>query len=833
MKRHFWFGEWLDDAGLDEALGGLEARLARTLCRPFPFDELLAACETLAGRLTPGDEIRERLAELACETTPREDVAGLMEGISKALSRGALLERMRSELGCSRPGVLSRKYPGRQFESWAPLGCVVHVMPSNVFTVAALGLVEGLLPGNVNVVKVSARDSAFGARFAEALCALDASGRLKEFVAVTHVASKDPSRLRGLFAHADAISAWGGEKAIAAVRQSAPQGARVVSWGHKVSFGYVAAECLVEGGPEREAALEGAALDVCRLDQQACSSPQTIFVEADAEGVDRFAADLAKKLAEVSPTVPGRLPDASEQAELTTVVSLAKAEAALGLTRVFEDELEGRWRVIADRRPGLAPSPLYRTIRVKGLARGDIVSVLRPMRAWLQSCGLACGLRSLAELGRALFSAGVTRVARPGEMVDSYAGAPHDGVYALQQLARRVSLDGPEEARGVGSFAELEAPPAAPPPAAPILRKAEFQAQAGMVDGADLVFRSGGSSGKVVYSKFSWADYHDQMAAAAHGLVAAGLDPERDVVVNLFASGYLYGSFISFWTILESLRAKQLPMGMVREYDRIADLILDNRANVLIGLPSHLLGLFAAEGERLRARIEKIYFGGERMTRGQRELLRGEYGVEVVRSAAYGSNDAGPMGYQCPYCEGGVHHLMSSIQRMEIVALEDDRPVEKGESGRLLLTSSVREYPRVARYEIGDTGCWVEGECPCGRTDPRFDLQGRIGDAFKAGGPFFNYWRFVKILDERLGYTGPVQVHLREEGPVTVLRLLLGREADALAADRALREHCEEIGFGEDIGLLFRFEVLAVADDAFERVAESGKVRPVCDHRSH
>ncbi len=835
MNKHFWFGEWVNDAGLDEALKGGDARMERSLCAPFPFEDLLAAAESLAARLVPGDELYERLAGLASETTARADVEAMMVGIAGALSRDALLGRTRAELGCSRPGVLARRYPGPQFEAWAPLGCVVHVMPSNVFSVAALGLVESLLAGNVNIVKVSARDTAFGANFAEALCQLDPGGRLKDYVAVTHVASKDQARLQALFAHADAISAWGGEKAIAAVRQSAPEGARVISWGHKVSFGYVAAECLAAGSPEWAAALKGAALDVCRLDQQACSSPQTLFVEADDAGVVAFAGDLAKTLEEISPTIPGQSPDSSEQAELTTTMSIAHAEEALGLTQVFEDGQAGRWRVIVDRRPGLRPSPLFRTIWVKGLARADIAAVLRPMRVWLQSCGLACGASSVAEISRSLFGAGVTRVSRPGHMVDSYVGAPHDGVYALQQLARRISLDGTETAGRVGSFAELEggARIGAPKGSVPILHKAEFQATSSAVERPDLTFRSGGSSGKTVYSTFSWDDYHDQMECAANGLVAAGLDPERDCVINLFAANYLYGSFISFWTILEMLRARQLPMGMIGEYGQIADAILENKANVAIGLPSHILGLFAAEGKRLRGKIEKVYFGGERMTRSQREFLMNECGVKIVRSAAYGSNDAGPMGYQCPHCEGGVHHLMSSIQRLEIVDMEEDRPARPGESGRLLFTSSAREYPRVVRYEIGDTGRWVDRACPCGRTDPLFELQGRMGDVFKAGAPFFNYRKFATILDDRLGYAGAVQIHLREEGPVTVLEMWISSEADVRAAEQAIRDGYEEISFSEKTGLAFRFVVRAVEPAAFVRVAASGKVKPICDHRSN
>ncbi|MFP4272711.1 MAG: acyl-CoA reductase [Halothiobacillaceae bacterium] len=830
--RHFWFGEWLALEAIEARLEALPGHIEQTAARPFPFEDLLVAADRLADDLSGGKPLRERLAALARETNAGDDVAQMLEGMVAMLRAEALQGKLRAELGVSRPGELTRIYPQRQFEAWYPVGCVVHVMPANVFAVAALGLIEGLLVGNVNVVKLSARDSAFAAEFAEALCARDPGGRLCEYIAVVHVASSDTGAMQRLFAQADAISAWGGERAIAAVRAQAPEGARLVAWGHKVSFGYVAAECLADP-KARHAALEGAARDTCRLDQQACSSPQTLFVEGGRAEAEAFAADLAERLRVISPSIPGQEPDDAEQAELTTVVSIARAEEALGLTRVFEDAEHGRWRVILDERPGLKPSPLFRTLWVKPIQREQIVPVLRPMRAWLQTCGLSCGLSSLAPLSRALFAAGITRIARPGEMVDSYLGAPHDGVHALAQLARRISVDAPEAACGVGSFAELEGR-MVPPPQAEIMDKPTFQARATAVHDADLVFQSGGSSGTPVFSTFSWDDYHDQMRAAGHGLVAAGLEPDRDRVMNLYASGHLYGSFVSFWTILEQLRVRQVPMAMVHDYDEIAERILLTDTNVLVGMPSHLLPLMETQRDRLAGRIEKIFYAGERLTRSQYRFLTETCQVRTLRSAVYGSNDAGPMGYQCPHCTGSVHHVLTGLQTLEIVRMEDDEPVQGEEVGRLLLTSHARRRPIVARYEIGDTGRWVPGACPCGRRDPRFELLGRIGDTFKAGGPFFNYRRFVNLLDEQLGYAGPVQIHIQEQDRNVLLVLWIDESGnvDPGQVEQMIRAHYAEIDYCEkEFGLAFRFAVRAMPANAFERIAASGKIRPVCDHR--
>lgn len=827
---HYWFGQWLGAQELPQALESLGAHIDATLPQAFPLQVLLAACDRVAQQLQTRSGCHAALFEEACRTSTPEDADAMLQAMAAMLVRDAMQEKLRSELGSDHPGALQRRYPGRQYEAWAPCGCVVHVAPSNVFTAAAMGLVEGLMAGNVNVVKTSARDGRVAALFAAALAAADATGRLAAYMAVLRLPSSDQEALRRIFACADVVSAWGGEKAVAAVRALVPAHARLVTWGHKVSFGYLAADCL-----DDEAALEGFARDVCRLDQQACSSPQTLMVETDGPGLHAVAVRLAALLARISPTIPGQQPDAAEQAEITTVLSVARCEAPLGLTAITEDP-QGQWRIVLDTRPGLRPSPLFRTLWLKPVQRTQLATLLRPMRAWLQTCGLAAGRDSVAPLARVLLSAGVSRITRPGEMVDSYLGAPHDGVYALQQLARRVSVDGPELLRHFGQLDALEPPQMLPAPHAPILDKSGFQALEARDPRAGLVVRSGGSSGKVAYSSFRWADYHAQMAATADGMVAAGLDPATDRVMNLFAAGHLYGGFISFWTILEHLRVLQLPMALLPDYQLIAEQIIEHEANALVGVPPHLLALFTEQGERLRAwgGVKKIFYGGEPLSAAQEHFLTHECGVALVRSAAYGSNDAGPMGYQCLHSQGTVHHLHTRLQTLEIVELERDAPVQGDDVGRLLFTPLARSAPRIERYEIGDMGRWVPGPCACGRQEPRFELLGRLGDVFKAG-PLMNYRHFVDALSQHHGYAGPLQLHLRSDGARTLLDIWVGSQWDAGRSEAAVSElyaTYEPLQCVAENALPFTLHIRRVADADFVRNPASGKLIHVCDHRA-
>ena len=119
---------------------------------------------------------------------------------------------------------------------------LVHIAPGNVSSVAPLSVIEGLLAGNINFLKTSSDATLFPQLLLKALVDHDPSGELAPFIYAARISSRESDKLRQLFACADGIAAWGGEAAIAAVREMAPGGCRVVDWGHKISFAYLAAE---------------------------------------------------------------------------------------------------------------------------------------------------------------------------------------------------------------------------------------------------------------------------------------------------------------------------------------------------------------------------------------------------------------------------------------------------------------------------------------------------------------------------------------------------------------------------------------------------------------
>jgi phenylacetate-coenzyme A ligase PaaK-like adenylate-forming protein len=826
MKEHLWQGEWIADSELDARIAGLEATVNAEVAREPEVEPVLAASGALGERLRAGQapELRRVLVD-AGEITTAEIDATLAE-LGEFLRRDRLEKKLERELGSTRPFLAARLgSDDAVFEAWEPLGFLVHVSPQNAFTVGPLSVLEGLLAGNFCFLKTGGSESLFPQLFLKALTDSDGSGWLARRVIAARIPSKRSDRLGAVFSHADGVAAWGGEEAVRGMRALAPPGARVVEWGHRISFIYVARECAGDA-----AMIEQTAREVCWLEQQACSSPQCVYVETSSYAeLERFGERLAAALGRVSPTIPAKLPDDAESAEISLVRASHRLEAAHGNARVIDG---AGYRVFVDERPALAASPLYRTIWVKPLPRERILSQLRPMRRYLQTAGLSCGLSSAFELSRALRAAGVTRVRRVGEMLGSYPGEPHDGELALSRYCRRVGVQLPG-AHGISSFDELRRLPPPPwkkPPA--ITPKSDFTP--GDDPRARVFFKSGGTTGEPKLSSYSWEQYDEQMTYGAEGLVAAGFDPERDRAMNLFFGGGLYGGFVSFFSALERLGAVQFPMAGHADLGMVAETIARNRVNTLLGMPSYLLRLFEERGSELKAYggVEKIFYGGEHFTDAQRGFLTREHGVKLIRSGAYGSVDIGPLGYQCEHSEGGVHHLQQKAQYLEILRVDEDRAVEGEEVGRLVFSPRSAGSLKPSRYEIGDLGQWVIGGCPCGRAAPRFRLLGRMGDVFRVGSMYLNYQLFARVASELAGFSSELQLVVEEDGlREKVLLLLSGEGAPAEACARLCLEHYEDLREAVVVDRVLAFEARAVPPSALERARGSGKLVRVVDRR--
>jgi phenylacetate-coenzyme A ligase PaaK-like adenylate-forming protein len=831
MKAIFWQGSWIDEAEFGAKLERIRENMNEALQVELTLDDVIRACNALSIDLCNERGSYAKLQATLAETMSEGEASSTLKEIGEFLSEQCLRKKIVREFGTSRPHEYLRiDYDRMAFEAYAPLGVLTHITPTNAVSVPALSAIEGLLALNVNIVKISPRDSLFTHQLLESLCLADPTDKIASRLIVARFPSSRKEWMARIYQAADGVAIWGGEEAVAAVKEDAGSGVHIIAWGPKISFAYLTKDQF--GADE---ILNKVAEDICVLDQQACSSPQIVYLDtANKVDLQNFGKALAGHLEAQTSKYPLAKRSLAESAEISNVVQVAKLEENLDLTYVISSKNLGDWNVLVDYRPAMRTSPLYRNIWIKSLPRSEIMTILRPMRQYLQTVGLACDKQDYGALVEKFVAAGCLRVTEVGAMAASYAGEPHDGTMALTRYSRRVSVQADQRFAGASNLSDYM-PRSLPKvkDASKITNKEDFQNQTIGEQFKDLTFKSGGSSGAPKLSYFTYEDYHFQMQQAAQGVVAAGFEPAKDRCINLFFSGGLYGGFLSFFTILESLRAKQLPMAAVTDWAFVAQMIEQNHVNTIFGMPSYIIQLFNDQGIALKryGKIEKIFFGGEHFNAKQKQRLKEQFGVRLIRSGSYGSVDAGPMGYQCDYCEGSIHHLFSELQVLEIFKVEEDVPVSNGEAGRLLFTSRSRKGQNLVRYEIGDLGRWVEEPCPCGRTTPRFELLGRFGNIFRIGTTFVNYQMIANILADYHDYAGELQIKLHNSGNKERMELCISEFPQADGIVETLVEHYKDLHEAVEIDRCLDISVSFAKDQDFERTPGSGKLRAVIDMR--
>ncbi|OTA20596.1 acyl protein synthase/acyl-CoA reductase RfbN [Xenorhabdus beddingii] len=788
-----------------QKIAELRRRLPELLARPHTSGQVLDCAQRFADYLSTQDD--HPLFDAQARTA-----------LIAFCQRNALETKLERELGQNAFSLRRFDYNQNRYEAWKPLGLVVHITPSNAELLPFMAVIESLLVGNINWLRPSSSDKGFSSQLLAEFLAHDISGDLADRVAVLPL---PVTQLAELLSQADAVSAWGSDASLASIRAQLPTGCRWIDWGHRISFAWLRPDAI------DDTQLDALADDICRHDQQACSSPQCLLVDSDDPDVLRHIGQrMAVALQRRSGLHPALQPDIQEFAEMTTQAAFQQLDFAFTQVRGEVWQADG-WRVIWRHEEELATSPLFRTLQVRPAPRQRLCSILQPWRHYLQSCALMTHQEDITGMSHVLFAAGISRITPAGQMHDGYSGEPHDGVYALSRLTKRVSVS---LAPGLmAGCAHLDIPPSRPYGLEnlPVMTKTDFHALVAN-EKARLFFRSGGSSGEPKLAAYSYHDYHRQMQAAADGVFASGIEPASDRVMNLLYGGKLYGGMMSFFTILDKLGVAQYPMGgpADNDFSEIADFIVQQRINTLVGMPSTLHRLFLNEETKLRqyGGIRKLFSGGEHLNMSQRTFLT-SFGVTLIRSAIYGSVDAGPVGHGCAASEDGVFHLMADTQWLEILNVDNDQPVAEGETGRLIFTSRHREAQPIQRYDLGDLGCWVNQPCSCGLSSPRFRLMGRNGALLRIGSIFFN----LADLSETLAL--PVQWLIEHDSDgIDNIQLWV----DYSDPDTVRQRLLQDAKIAEVVnGNLLNLEVISVSATEFRRNAHSGKSPLFIDLRKY
>ncbi len=708
----------------------------------------------------PDYHLRRKAARILPELTnfSHEMVEEGFSVISAICRRENLEKRLKGELGNLR--LLDRwvDRPEYAYDLRAiPHGILLHLTAGNVFVGAVDSLVSGIITKNANILKMSRVDPVFPLLFLESIKENDPQGIIWPHQAALIWKGGDEEIENILLQARLTVVFWGGGEALASVKRRLGSNTRLIENGPKYSFAVVSATRIGAGlAPEL---VKGLALDLCRWDQQACSSPHVVYVIGSNErSAHVLMEQLYDELLDLQQTLPvGRL-SFDEKVEIRKVRELARMAQARNEARLLCPE-SFDFTLIYEKNPEFKISCLNRTLffkRVNSFA--EVILQIEPMRDWLQTVGLCLEPEMVEECHAALINVGAKRVTDIGGMSEGHDGAPHEGNFLLRQLVDWVDreykpgpvgrierllasiIDSPYyrrifERAGGASFENFERLPLldretfyrnSPPESSDILTGPMTDA---------YVYASGGTTGSPKFTLYSNAEYRYVTDVLTDIYRNAGLN-ENDRVANLFIAGNLWTSFNVAGRALENLGCLHLPVGGASDMENMLKYLQLFKVNALVGLPSIIIKLAEEISRRgLELRIEKILYGGEHLRPQTCDFLQKTIGATSIRSAGYACVDTGPVGWQCDHLEGSVHHVLQQYCYAEILDPTTLKPVVGDQPGEIIATNLDRILMPVVRYRTGDLGRWVKVEnCPCGFSGPSFELLGRCDDLLVVGG---------------------------------------------------------------------------------------------------
>jgi hypothetical protein len=348
------------------------------------------------------------------------------------LRRGTLEPIVVRELGAAALQGEWREDRGARLRPF-PLGVVGHWPAGNIEIQPLLSLTCGLLGGNACLVRVPRGLVTQTRTLIERLQQVDAEHALTDRIFMA-VFEHERADLQGTMAAAvDGAMLWGGEEAVSQVRALPfPHWARIAVFGPRISVAAMGADTWGEPG-DQEGWCRRIARDVWQFDQQACSSPQALFLERRSNGdAEEFVVTLADAFRVENHAHPRQ----TVQPALTSAICLSRAAWLLGGSdhrAVFPDTPD--WTILLGEDSKIPQPTQGRTLSV--LVVDDLLDAISNFDGSVQTLGLAVR-DSAREAALALAAGrnGVDRIVKLGRM--HVFGSPWDGTDLIKPMMRLV-----------------------------------------------------------------------------------------------------------------------------------------------------------------------------------------------------------------------------------------------------------------------------------------------------------------------------------------------------------------------------------------------------------
>lgn len=416
---------------------------SRTHLKSLRVSDIVRGIDSAIARLLNADDPYRQALERLLPRATGFDADMVRLGLNSYLQtfRALQLQRFVTE-DFANPKLLD-EFQARPKGGWGKAigpDILVHVWAGNVPALPLWSFVSGLLVKAGSIGKVASAEPIFASLFARLLAEVEP--RWADCFAVVWWQGGDDAVERCVFAEADVVLAYGGNAALGGMQDRMPVTTRFLPHGHKLSFGMVskAALSVLRG----QTAARAAALDIARYDQQGCYSPHVFYVQRGGQVAPlEFAQHLASELAALTAKFARRTLTLEEAASVGSWRERHEFESLRQTGHcVLGDASQAITVVYADTPQRLQPGPLNRCALVVAVdSLQDVMPLVEPQRAYLQTVGLAAAPDELLALGEALGQAGVTRICALGAMTSPEAGWHHDGRFSLLDLVRMVDID--------------------------------------------------------------------------------------------------------------------------------------------------------------------------------------------------------------------------------------------------------------------------------------------------------------------------------------------------------------------------------------------------------
>ena len=423
-------GKLYENSVQDEILSNLEQDIEKTLASSsLDTERVISAIDVLSVRAANG----EYDADIAALDI--EGAEAYKELAVKLLSRQNIEFKLKTELGegFKRSYVTEPPYGmTKLYVRHEPLGVLFHIAAGNADGLPAFSLAEGLITGNINILKLPQADNGLSVKIITEL--IEIEPELADYIYVFDTPSSDVAAMQRMADIADGIVVWGGEAAVAAVRRLANVNTKLIEWGHKLSFAYVSEY------ENMESELDALAEHIVSTRQLLCSSCQVIYIDSESMDdvysfCDAFMPRLERAaLAHLPSTIDGR-------AEVTLREYTEMLESFVSGSAHNVKYRSKYCALIPKEDSELELSDLFGRCLVKRLPRDRIISTLRKKKGFLQTAGLICSKEQRGELAYLLIKSGVVRVTSAGDMSAMFSGEAHDGEYPLRRYMRVTNTE--------------------------------------------------------------------------------------------------------------------------------------------------------------------------------------------------------------------------------------------------------------------------------------------------------------------------------------------------------------------------------------------------------